>query len=68
MKFEKLYKEYKACFEEKDYGTMSVVCAWCDKDLGKKKALRASDKDVITHGICPKCQKDMAKQIAALKK
>ncbi len=37
MKFEKLYNEYKACFEEKDFGTMSVVCAWCDKDLGKRK-------------------------------
>jgi hypothetical protein len=34
---------------------MRRVCAWCKKDMGTKED--SSGNDIITHGICPECEK-----------
>jgi PAS domain-containing protein len=42
---------------------MKVVCAWCDKGLGKKDPGSMGD-EVISHGICPECAKKMLTPMA----
>jgi hypothetical protein len=34
-----------------------VICAWCEKTLGKKPADREikSTEDTISHGMCKEC-------------
>ncbi|MEI7958146.1 MAG: hypothetical protein WCI40_03490 [Verrucomicrobiota bacterium] len=36
---------------------MNVVCAWC------KKVIRDSPEEIVSHGICEKCEKRVAKDI-----
>ena len=31
---------------------MTIICAWCKKDMGQKPPL---EKEVVTHGICEDC-------------
>ena len=37
------------------YPQLSVVCAWCEKDLGKRPCVPAMSGKV-SHGICPECR------------
>jgi hypothetical protein len=39
---------------------MIVVCAWCQADQGTKEPL---DNLMVSHGICPDCFKEMAKEV-----
>ncbi len=34
---------------------MRRVCAWCKKEMGTKED--NSGNDIVTHGICPECEK-----------
>jgi hypothetical protein len=43
---------------------MERICAWCGKNLGKKKG-KAED---ITHSICTKCKAEQLKKIKKLEK
>ena len=36
---------------------MKVVCAWC------KKVIRESPEEIVSHGICEKCEKRMVRDI-----
>jgi phage FluMu protein Com len=42
---------------------MKRICAWCKKYLGENEG----SSDMITHGICPKCQAMMKAENAKQK-
>jgi len=39
---------------------MKVLCAWCEKEMGKKEPLWDTS---TTHGICPKCLKELKEEL-----
>lgn len=40
--------------EEIAAGEIVVICAWCDKEMARKRGLGQS---IISHTICPECTK-----------
>ena len=42
--------------------TLTVVCAWCKKEMGEKECDSITD-DRITHSICESCSEEVLKEI-----
>jgi len=40
--------------------TLTIVCAWCNKDMGEKDGQGVSG---TTHGICPDCQEKIMNEL-----
>jgi len=40
--------------------TLTIVCAWCNKDMGEKDGQGVSG---ISHGICPSCQEKLMNEL-----
>lgn len=45
--------------------TITVICAWCDKLMGTKKADRKikSESDSISHGMCNECHEEVLEEM-----
>lgn len=42
------------------------ICAWCNVIM-KSRRIKGIDKDIISHGICPKCAEILRQSIEPAK-